>query len=168
MKSVSWNLSLMAAVSCFALFGSTTAVLAADDNPANADERLQRLERHVSELADQQQQIMRRLDAPEMGRGPMGAPGAGRFRPTMAQMGPDSPRPMRGHPLGGLICLICLGCLICNILLAVWIASDIRKRGEGSGIFIALALVAGIPAAIIYSLVRIGDKISASPPAPPK
>ena len=55
--------------------------------------------------------------------------------------------------------LIILACIVCNVLLAVWIYSDIRKRGEGSGIFIALALVAGIPAAIIYSLVRIADKV---------
>jgi ABC-type maltose transport system permease subunit len=45
-----------------------------------------------------------------------------------------------------------------NILVAVWIYTDIRKRGEGSGIFIALALLAGVPAAIIYLLVRIVDK----------
>jgi len=54
-----------------------------------------------------------------------------------------------------------LGCILCNLLLAVWIFMDIRKRGEGSGIFVVLALVAGIPAAIIYSLVRIGDRIPA-------
>ncbi len=62
------------------------------------------------------------------------------------------------HDLHGLLCLIFLGAIIFNILLAIWIFTDIRKRGEGSGIFIALALVAGIPAAIIYTLVRIGDK----------
>jgi hypothetical protein len=50
--------------------------------------------------------------------------------------------------------------IVCNILLAIWIFTDSRKRGEGSGIFIALALLAGVPAAIIYSLVRIGDKIT--------
>jgi hypothetical protein len=42
--------------------------------------------------------------------------------------------------------------------LAIWIFTDIRKRGEGPAIFIAVALIAGIPSAIIYSLVRIGDK----------
>jgi hypothetical protein len=57
--------------------------------------------------------------------------------------------------------LVFLGCVVCNVLLAIWIFSDIRKRGEGSGIFVVLALVAGIPAAIIYSLVRIGDKLAA-------
>ena len=55
------------------------------------------------------------------------------------------------------IIIVILG-MICNILLAIWIFTDIRKRGEGSGIFIVLALVAGIPSAIIYSLTRIGDR----------
>ena len=45
-----------------------------------------------------------------------------------------------------------------NILVAIWIFTDIRKRGEGPGIFVALALLAGIPTAIIYAIVRIGDK----------
>jgi hypothetical protein len=43
-------------------------------------------------------------------------------------------------------------------LAAIWIYTDIRKRGEGPGIFIALALIAGVPAALIYAVVRIGDK----------
>jgi hypothetical protein len=50
--------------------------------------------------------------------------------------------------------------LICNILLASWIFTDIRKLGQGHGIFIALALLAGFPAAILYAVVRIGDKKS--------
>ncbi len=60
--------------------------------------------------------------------------------------------------IADLVKLCFLVAFIFNILLAIWIFTDIRKRGEGSGIFIALALLAGIPAAIIYSLVRIGDK----------
>jgi hypothetical protein len=44
-----------------------------------------------------------------------------------------------------------------HILLAVWVYTDIRKRGEGHGIFIVLVLLAGLPAAILYALVRIGD-----------
>ena len=47
---------------------------------------------------------------------------------------------------------------VCHILLAAWIYTDIRKQGQGNGIFIILALVAGFPAAILYALVRIGDK----------
>jgi hypothetical protein len=45
----------------------------------------------------------------------------------------------------------------CHILLAVWIFLDIRKRGEGNGIFIALALLAGFCGAILYALVRLAD-----------
>ena len=63
-----------------------------------------------------------------------------------------------GKQLGGLIALFLLVAFVFNILVTIWIYSDIRKRGEGSGIFIALALLAGIPAAVIYALVRIGDK----------
>ncbi|HVM62360.1 MAG TPA: hypothetical protein VMV72_15985 [Verrucomicrobiae bacterium] len=47
---------------------------------------------------------------------------------------------------------------VCNILLASWIYTDIRKLGQGHGIFVALALLAGFPAAILYAVVRIGDK----------
>jgi len=60
--------------------------------------------------------------------------------------------------LAGLVKLCLLVAFVFNILLAVWIFTDIRRPGEGSSIFIVLALLAGIPAAIIYSLVRIGDK----------
>ena len=47
---------------------------------------------------------------------------------------------------------------VIHVLLAVWVYTDIRKRGEGHGIFIVLALLGGIPATILYALVRIGDK----------
>ena len=81
----------------------------------------------------------------------------------MPPAGPNVPMEVRLHRLGDLVRLMALGCIVCNLLLAVWIFTDIRKRGEGSGIFIALALVAGIPAAIIYALVRIGDKAAVTP-----
>jgi hypothetical protein len=46
---------------------------------------------------------------------------------------------------------------VVHVLLASWVYSDIRKRGEGHGIFIVLVLLAGLPATILYALVRIGD-----------
>jgi hypothetical protein len=58
----------------------------------------------------------------------------------------------------GLLKVALLVLFACHILLAAWIYSDIRKLGQGHGIFIALALLAGFPAAILYALVRIGDK----------
>ena len=60
----------------------------------------------------------------------------------------------------GIIRAFVLVWLVCNVLLAAWIFTDIRKQGQGHGIFIALALLAGFPAAILYAVVRIGDKKS--------
>ena len=121
---------------------------------------------------------------PEVRKGllPMGllpsgaAPGSGfgfraSFEPRISafsadERGSGSPMPPAApsaaaklaHDLAGLLKLCFLAGFVFNILVAVWIYRDIRKRGDGSGIFIALALLAGIPAAIIYSLVRIAEK----------
>ena len=62
--------------------------------------------------------------------------------------------------LVGIVRTFVLVWLVCNVLLAAWIFTDIRKQGQGHGIFIALALLAGFPAAILYAVVRIGDKKS--------
>ena len=83
-----------------------------------------------------------------------------------APMPPVAPAPGQPHSaaakackdIAGVIGLCLMIGFVFNILLAIWIFTDIRRRGEGSGIFIALALLAGIPAAIIYTLVRIGDR----------
>ena len=90
-----------------------------------------------------------------------GAPGVGQPTPPPGAPVPTGTPPAAGKPLkqiADMLGLFFLVACIFNILLAIWIYTDIRKRGEGSGIFIALALLAGIPAAIIYALVRIGDK----------
>jgi len=94
----------------------------------------------------------------------------------MAMQPPPPPDIMGGHEMrmlwpserakGVFWCALGLvkGALLvlfaCHILLAAWIYSDIRKLGQGHGIFIALALLAGFPAAILYALVRIGVKKS--------
>ena len=53
---------------------------------------------------------------------------------------------------------------IVHISLAVWVYGDVQKRGvAGRGIFIILALLAGIPATILYALVRIGDRCGEKP-----
>ena len=173
MKKISWKWYLLF-IPCFMLFGNATRLVAAEDNPVGPDERLQRLERRLNELAERQEQMLRRFGAqpegqqrmarrfgaPQEGQGPMVPPGPEGFHGPMPPAGPAAPIAARAlHGLGDLMRLIVLVWIICNILLAIWIFTDIRKRGEGSGLFIALALVAGIPAAIIYSLVRIGDRV---------
>ena len=54
------------------------------------------------------------------------------------------------HPLLFLVVVV-------HILVAVWVYQDIRKRNAGSGIWIVIALVAGLLGVLVYAVVRIGD-----------
>jgi len=47
--------------------------------------------------------------------------------------------------------------MIVHILVAVWVYQDIRKRNAGSGIWIVIALLAGLLGVLVYAVVRIGD-----------
>ena len=91
--------------------------------------------------------------------------------PPLPQIGPERQIPMvRVVPPPEALAALRMACrglrclmwtlLVIHILLAVWVFMDIRKHGEGHGIFIALALLGGLPASILYALVRLGDKKS--------
>lgn len=141
----------------------TTPVMAQDRERAELNERLNRLERRINEMAEHQQKVMQHL-APGLHR-PDAKPAVGPCatcplapQPKAVPAVMDPKCPLKPCPYFWVV-LLGLAATI-NILLAVWIFTDIRKRGEGHGIFVALALVAGIPTAIIYALVRIGDKKS--------
>jgi hypothetical protein len=54
------------------------------------------------------------------------------------------------HPLLLLV-------LIVHILVAIWVYQDIRRRGCGSGIWIVIALLAGLLGTLVYAIVRLGD-----------
>ena len=56
----------------------------------------------------------------------------------------------RKHPFLLLVVIV-------HILVAVWVYQDIRKRNAGSGIWIVIALLAGLLGALVYAVVRIGD-----------
>ena len=182
MKNISWRLGLAAACAVFTLFGSASPVSAAEPDQTTPADRLERLEGRVNEMAQHQEQLMQRLGAqqergtsmatpdrenirarqPQSGHAGFGQPMSPAGAPALAE-GP-APAGSPAHDanahkdIAGLIKLCFLVAFIFNILVAIWIFTDIRKRGEGSGIFIVLALLAGVPAAIIYALVRIGDK----------
>ena len=51
-----------------------------------------------------------------------------------------------------------LFCSVVHILLSVWVYEDIRRRNAGSGIWIVVTLLTGLPGALIYAVVRLGDK----------
>ncbi len=172
MKTLIRRMGLILALTVLTLCGRATPAQA-QERGGNMD-RLERLEQRVNEMAERQEQFMRRMGAQMERQGdrsgdrqnqanrpdrerlraqlpPPGAPGA-----PLPAHNPQAAKAAKGlHDLIGLLCLIGF---ICNILLAIWIYTDIRKRNEGSGIFVAMALIAGIPAAIIYALTRIGDK----------
>ncbi len=181
MKGISWRLGLAAACAALAVFGRATPAVAAEEDRGGPADRLERLERRVNEMAQRQEQLMRRLSAEQERQAPMGpverenlrrlrslrgGAGFGEGVPPVGAPalagGPlpeaAAPGPKLAKDIAGLLKLCLLVGLIFNILLAIWIFTDIRKRGEGSGIFVVLAIFAGVPAAIIYTLVRIGDK----------
>jgi len=54
-----------------------------------------------------------------------------------------------------------LGMCVIHILLAVWVSKDIRQRNSGSGIWVVIALLAGLMGALVYAVVRIGDSKTA-------
>jgi hypothetical protein len=151
------------AAAWFMVLGATLPARAADEDRGSIGDRLERLERRVDELTQRQEQMMQHFGGMPERQRPGFLPGPARMRGPMPMPlpGPEPRSPARekaARDIGGLVALALLGCAVCNVLLAIWIFTDIRKRGEGPGIFIALALVAGIPTAIIYSLVRIGDR----------
>ena len=182
MKSISSRFGLVAVCVAVSLFGRATPAVAAEPDQGGPGDHLQRLEQRVNELAQQQEHLMRQLAAQQEHQAAM----AGGGPETMRPMGPlrdrarmDRPMPPEGAPalagisgspggpspaarladeIAGLFKFCLLVGFVFNILVAVWIHTDIRKRGEGSGIFIALAVLAGVPTAIIYSLVRIAEK----------
>ena len=57
---------------------------------------------------------------------------------------------------GGLALLLII-CAIVHILVAVWVYTDIRQLNRGSGIWIVIALLAGLLGALVYAVVRLGD-----------
>ena len=88
MKSWLWKLSLATAMVWFTSFGGTTIAAAPEDNPPGPGDRLQRLERRLDELAMRQEQMMRRLDAPDEQQ-----PGAARQFGPRRQGQPPTPIP---------------------------------------------------------------------------
>lgn len=59
---------------------------------------------------------------------------------------------------GGPMAVLLIACAVVHVLVAVWIYQDIRHRNAGSGLWIVLGLLAGLLAALVYAVVRLGDK----------
>jgi len=57
----------------------------------------------------------------------------------------------------GALGLLFLLCGVVHILVAIWVYMDIRQLNRGSGIWIIIALLAGLLGALVYAIVRLGD-----------
>ena len=57
----------------------------------------------------------------------------------------------------GALGLILVICVIVHILASIWVYMDIRQLNRGSGIWIVIALLAGLLGALVYAVVRLGD-----------
>ena len=188
MKNMIWRLTSLAAFTALTVGGGLIQAHGAEDRAtpperrgpppnqvAQAPEpfmrqfggRLERLEQRLDQVAERQEQLLRQMTGQRerMGAVPQAGPGnmnqAMPPHPAMRRpLSPEAAAPIAMHrkAAGNLVGLLVVGYLVCNVLMAIWIFTDIRKRGEGPAIFVAMALIAGIPAALIYSLVRIGDR----------
>ena len=61
------------------------------------------------------------------------------------------------EPDDGLAAVLLIICAVVHVLVGVWIYQDIRQRNAGSGLWIVLGLLAGLIAALVYAVVRLGD-----------
>jgi len=144
-----------------AMLVSLGTVARADESDRRLMERMERLE----------QQVQRLTSTLERGKERFGHPPA----PQPPRLSPDAPQPPPppcplcpavancARHMAGLVRFLIALAIVINILLAVWVYQDVRKRGEGRGIFIVLVLLAGLPAAILYAVVRLGDRAGDKP-----
>jgi hypothetical protein len=65
---------------------------------------------------------------------------------------------------GGGVALVLL-CMVVNILMALWVYADNRRRDAGYGIWIVITLLVGFFGALVYAVIRLGD-MNAAQPAP--
>ena len=168
MKRMRMYLVAVMAVAGLTLWGQPATVFGQEhrDGDREVVARLERMEHQIQQLAQRIEQGNASVPGHQMLPPFMQAP-QGMPMMTPQQPGPMPPpqAPMQCHPAGKhgraahLLQMLIPLIIIINALLAMWVFTDIRKRGEGHGIFIVLALVAGLPGTILYALVRLGDRV---------
>ena len=156
MKKLLWKLCW-----AFSLFVGV-ALYAEDINDIDMDERLERQEYEL-ELQERRQDVefqqqMNEIKLEKMRQGNRGNihPPVSRFHGKSHGSQCSSDRKFR---IMKILCPLFLMMIISlHILLAVWVYKDIRKKDSESGIWIIIALVAGLPGVAVYAIVRLGNK----------
>ncbi len=153
MKKCIWAAVLLGGM----LVSSSVLAQTSDDRPEGSREsrmaelemraRELEIEAHAAELKFQNE--VRELELEErrteLERRRLGPGHTGRSR---------HPHGKCGEMFGGFVLL----CAVVNLLLAIWVYRDIRKRNAGSGLWIVITLLVGFFGALLYVITRLGDK----------
>ena len=134
-----------------AIFYFSTLAIADEIRPQPDQQRLQqqmqRIRQAQMELDEQRQQLA--MERQELERQRNQLERQRQFPAPESVRNEDDDEP--------LFFVLILMCLVVHILVAVWVFQDIRVRGSGSGIWIVLALIAGLLGALVYAVVRLGE-----------
>ncbi len=125
-----------------------TAVLSQEFEPEDMEIRMEMQEMHEREMELQQREAKTNMER-EMQKLELEQR---RLELERAREDDDD-----GCECGGGLVLLLLICAIVHILVAIWVYMDIRQLNRGSGIWIVIALLAGLLGALVYAVVRIGD-----------
>jgi len=125
--------------------------IAREDRADSADrprieQQMERIRMAQNELNEQRQQIEIERQELERQRDQM--------RQERERQTPNQMNKGENEPLFGLLVIMCLAV---HILVTIWVFQDIRTRGTGSGLWIVIALIAGLLGALVYAVVRLGD-----------
>lgn len=107
---------------------------------------LRRQQERLDRLEQQHNHLMKRLEAE-----PIGGPKA--VVPPVKAVNPRHQAKVH-RPFW---CAVMVCCTVVHILSAVWVFQDIRSRGAGSGVWIVIALLAGLFGVLVYAVIRLGD-----------
>ena len=138
------RLALLMAV---VLICSSVVIAAEGDSPRSPQKQMQKIRNAQKELEQQRDELNQEREELEHQREQMQRHKG--QRPPRDHMRKDGPKPICG--------LLMVMCLVVHILVAVWVFQDIRARGTGSGLWIVIALIAGLLGALVYAVVRLGD-----------
>jgi len=110
------------------------------------EQMMQRIRRAQTELDEQRYQL--EMERQELERQ--------RDRMSPQRQWPKQ-KPMHMGSRKPIYMLLMAICAAVHILVAIWVFQDIRSRGAGSGIWIVIALLAGLLGALVYAVVRLGE-----------
>lgn len=145
MRCKAWIIALAAMFVAAAL---PAAALGADDEKPPTPAQLEQFERGMALKARQDElqheQELRKLELEE----------------RRVEIDRQRRRFAGRHDKGGGCAVLLLVLLVVHILLTIWVCKDMREQKIGRALWVPIVLLTGICGAILYAIVRVGDKCS--------